>query len=113
MISSVDVRYSAFQFFLESTDNKASRLVARYSQFTDSHNIHTTFHKSIFSKLVKQGKTERYLCDSRMIHIFDDTASVSAACAARIVELSSQAVRDHGKFYVAMSGGSLPKVIYN
>ncbi len=47
-----------------------------------------------------------------MIRIFNDPESVCCAAADLFVQLAQEAVRDHGSFKVALSGGQTPKRVY-
>ena len=46
------------------------------------------------------------------IRVFADLASLSQAAAERFVELARQAIGVRGRFLVALSGGSTPKLLY-
>src|ERR1700722_4514564 len=46
------------------------------------------------------------------IRILNTPAELFQAAAAEFATLASQAVQDHGKFSVALSGGSTPKSLY-
>lgn len=41
-----------------------------------------------------------------------DTATTLAFCVEQWIELSTQAIKDHGAFFVALSGGSTPKALF-
>jgi 6-phosphogluconolactonase len=45
-------------------------------------------------------------------HVLPDAEATAAAGAARVTELAEEAVRDRGKFSIALSGGSTPKRLY-
>lgn len=47
-----------------------------------------------------------------MIQLFDDGETLSRGAAERFAQLAGDAVRDHGRFSVALSGGSTPKRAY-
>lgn len=47
------------------------------------------------------------------VRIFEDLDDLSRAAASLFVELANEAVRDHGAFRVALSGGSTPKKLYS
>jgi 6-phosphogluconolactonase len=47
-----------------------------------------------------------------MLNIFDTADEVLAALAAHFFKIANQAVAEHGKFSVALSGGSSPKKLY-
>jgi len=44
--------------------------------------------------------------------IFDDSQAVAHAAADRFVEIARAAINESGRFSVALSGGSTPKVVY-
>ncbi|MEO8608666.1 MAG: 6-phosphogluconolactonase [Chloroflexota bacterium] len=46
------------------------------------------------------------------VQIYPDASSLSIAAAERIVGLADEAIKDHGGFSIALSGGSTPKAIY-
>ena len=46
------------------------------------------------------------------IQVFSDRAELSRAAADTLVRYARQAVQDHGKFYLALAGGSTPKQLY-
>jgi len=46
------------------------------------------------------------------IQIYPDAASLAIASAERIVGLADEAIKDHGGFSIALSGGSTPKTLY-
>jgi 6-phosphogluconolactonase len=43
---------------------------------------------------------------------YEDVATLSRAAASRFVEWSTEAVREHGRFIVALAGGSTPRLLY-
>ena len=47
------------------------------------------------------------------IRILNTPQELSQAAAAEFIALASAAIRDHGKFTVALSGGSTPKSLYS
>ncbi|MPT31652.1 MAG: 6-phosphogluconolactonase [Chryseobacterium sp.] len=47
------------------------------------------------------------------ITIFDDLDTLYRKAADRFAELSERSIQKHGKFVVALSGGSSPKAIFN
>ncbi|WP_027382307.1 6-phosphogluconolactonase [Epilithonimonas caeni] len=47
------------------------------------------------------------------ITVFDDLDALYRKAADKFVELSERSVQKHGKFVVALSGGSSPKAIFN
>lgn len=48
----------------------------------------------------------------RAIHIFNDAEAVSLAAAELVVLAANQAIEARGQFYIALSGGSTPKRLY-
>ncbi|MEW5839154.1 MAG: 6-phosphogluconolactonase [Pseudomonadota bacterium] len=46
-------------------------------------------------------------------HIHDDLPALAAAVAQRWLHLAEQAVADHGRFSVALAGGSTPRTLYS
>ena len=42
---------------------------------------------------------------------FKDKPSLGQACADKVLQVAREAIKTHGKFVVAFSGGSLPKII--
>ena len=46
------------------------------------------------------------------VDVFADSQALTVAAAQRFVLLATSAVRDHGTFAVALSGGSTPKALY-
>jgi 6-phosphogluconolactonase len=48
----------------------------------------------------------------REIKVFADAASMAADAAQRFVTLAREAIADHGRFRVALSGGSTPKLLH-
>lgn len=44
--------------------------------------------------------------------IYPDTNTLSHAAAAYIVQCAREAITEHGRFFIALSGGSTPKVLY-
>jgi 6-phosphogluconolactonase len=44
--------------------------------------------------------------------IFENAQKTAAAAAERFVELAKKAIKDHGQFFVAFSGGSTPRPMY-
>lgn len=46
------------------------------------------------------------------VFIFDNSQEVARAAADRFVDLARAAIRESGRFSVALSGGSTPKVVY-
>lgn len=49
---------------------------------------------------------------TREIHIFADSAGMAAEAAQRFVALAKESIADHGRFRVALSGGSTPKLLH-
>jgi 6-phosphogluconolactonase len=47
-----------------------------------------------------------------MAEVFADPAAVTRAAAEMVVELAAKAVAAHGRFAVALAGGSTPKALY-
>ncbi len=47
------------------------------------------------------------------INVFESPAELFQAGAAQFVELANAAVKDHGKFSVALSGGSTPRALFS
>jgi 6-phosphogluconolactonase len=50
--------------------------------------------------------------ESLRVRIFDDAEGVAKAAANRFVELAREATQEHGRFAVALSGGSTPQRAY-
>ena len=48
----------------------------------------------------------------QQVYCFDDQTALYEAAAERFVALSTAAIRDHGRFSVALSGGSTPVRLY-
>ena len=48
----------------------------------------------------------------RELQVFPDLAKLSAYAAVVFVEMGQQAVADHGRFAIALSGGSTPRRLY-
>jgi 6-phosphogluconolactonase len=48
----------------------------------------------------------------REVRIFDDAVALARAAADLFVEAARAAVAAHGRFYVALSGGSTPRALY-
>jgi 6-phosphogluconolactonase len=46
------------------------------------------------------------------IRIFDDASKAAEAASGRFTELAREAIRERGRFAVALSGGSTPKRVY-
>ena len=46
------------------------------------------------------------------VDVFADIQTLTVAAARRFARLATNAVKDHGVFAVALSGGSTPKVLY-
>ena len=46
------------------------------------------------------------------IRVFQDIASLVQTAAERFVELAAQAIDDHQRFLVALSGGNTPRPLY-
>src|SRR5438067_2028211 len=46
------------------------------------------------------------------IAVYPDTATLSQAAAQYIVRIAQESVADHGRFTIALSGGSTPRVLY-
>jgi 6-phosphogluconolactonase len=46
------------------------------------------------------------------IEVFADVAALTLAAARRFAQLAKNAIKDHGIFAVALSGGSTPKMLY-
>ena len=46
------------------------------------------------------------------LHVYEDPEAVARAVARRFVELAREAVESHGRFAVALAGGSTPKRVY-
>ena len=46
------------------------------------------------------------------VRVFQDIASLAQAAAKQFVELAAQAIDDHQRFLVALSGGNTPKPLY-
>lgn len=46
------------------------------------------------------------------VKIFDDSEAVARAATEKFIELSRDAIADHGAFSVALAGGSTPKRVY-
>ncbi|MCA9968655.1 MAG: 6-phosphogluconolactonase, partial [Anaerolineales bacterium] len=44
--------------------------------------------------------------------VFPDAAALANAAAARFAALAAQAAADHGRFLVALSGGSTPQALF-
>ena len=51
--------------------------------------------------------------DARELRTFDDAGELMRAAAAAFVESAAEAVRDRGRFLVALSGGSTPNALYD
>ncbi len=49
---------------------------------------------------------------TRVIQVFSDAEAVSIAAAEQVVDAAQQAIAEHGAFYIALSGGSTPKRLY-
>ena len=47
------------------------------------------------------------------MRVFDDARVLTHAAAESFVELAAAAVQDHGRFLVALSGGSTPNALYD
>ena len=52
------------------------------------------------------------MSDAAEVRIFPDLPSLSRAAAAEFVALAREAIRSRGRFTVALSGGSTPKMLY-
>ena len=50
---------------------------------------------------------------ARELRVFDDAGELMRAAAAAFVESAGAAVRDRGRFLVALSGGSTPNALYD
>lgn len=48
-----------------------------------------------------------------MLHIFENKEDLSAAAAEMFVQAAQEAVQQHGRFNVALTGGSSPAQLYN
>src|SRR6202051_4828523 len=48
----------------------------------------------------------------REVYILKDTAAIARRAAEIFVKMAQSAVKDHGSFSVALSGGSTPKLLY-
>ncbi|HPG38701.1 MAG TPA: 6-phosphogluconolactonase [bacterium] len=46
-------------------------------------------------------------------HIYNDVNELSCAVAEQFVKLGNDSIQRHGRFTVALSGGSTPKILYN
>ncbi|HEX9058103.1 MAG TPA: 6-phosphogluconolactonase [Ktedonobacterales bacterium] len=46
------------------------------------------------------------------VRVFDDVAALSRAAADALAEVAAKAVRQHGRFRVALSGGSTPQALF-
>ncbi|HKV09257.1 MAG TPA: 6-phosphogluconolactonase [Thermoanaerobaculia bacterium] len=46
------------------------------------------------------------------IRVLDDVAALARAAAEETVRVATNAVRDHGRFTIALSGGSTPRALY-
>jgi len=45
------------------------------------------------------------------VFVFKDNGGLSQHLAKRIVQMSQDAIKSHGKFTIALSGGSLPTIL--
>jgi 6-phosphogluconolactonase len=46
------------------------------------------------------------------IYIWPDSNSLASAAAEHIIEMARAAITEHGRFSIALSGGSTPKILY-
>jgi 6-phosphogluconolactonase len=46
------------------------------------------------------------------IHEFPDSGSLAVGAAEQLIELANSAISEHGRFSIALSGGSTPKSLY-
>jgi 6-phosphogluconolactonase len=46
------------------------------------------------------------------IHEFPDSGSLAVGAAEQLIELANSAIAEHGRFSIALSGGSTPKSLY-
>jgi len=51
-------------------------------------------------------------CNGDQVDVFAESQALTVAAAQRFLLLATSAVRDHGTFAVALSGGSTPKALY-
>ncbi len=50
--------------------------------------------------------------DQPIIHIFETAEKVARAAAQHLIEIGKSAIESHGRFNVALAGGSTPKRVY-
>ena len=57
-------------------------------------------------------QTGEYQLNNQRIVITADVAALAEAAAARFLNCAREAIRDHGAFYLALSGGSTPRHLH-
>ena len=61
----------------------------------------------------QSGASEADLSSSAEIRVLTTPQELFAAAAEEVVRLANLAVAEHGRFTIALSGGSTPKSLYN